>query len=77
MPLPFPDGDGPVLVDVMNERLITQKRANVRAEPSSNGVIVATLEPNQTVQVTGGVIDRDWLRSVLAPTSKPISGNRF
>jgi hypothetical protein len=28
-------------------------------------VIVATLEPNQTVEVTGAVIDRDWLQVSL------------
>ncbi|MEM9627000.1 MAG: caspase family protein [Pseudomonadota bacterium] len=62
-----PDQDDTVLVEAMNERLITQKRSNVRAEPGSNGVIVATLEPNQTVQVTGGVVDSDWLRVSLGP----------
>lgn len=52
-------------IDVVDERLITQKRANVRAEPGSNGVIVATIEPNQTVQVTGAVVGSDWLRVSL------------
>ena len=54
-----------ILIEALNEQLITQRRANVRAEPSSNGVIVATLEPNQTVQVTGGVVESDWLRVSL------------
>jgi len=66
-------------VEAMNERLITQKRANVRAEPSSNGVIVATLEPNQAVDVTGDVVERDWLRvrlgdGIEAFVSKPLLG---
>lgn len=52
-------------IEIVDERLITQKRANVRAEPGSDGVIVATLEPNQTVEVTGQVVGRDWLRISL------------
>lgn len=59
------DRKSPVLIEDMDESLITQKRANVRAEPSSSGVIVATIEPNQTVQVTGGVVESDWLRVSL------------
>ena len=59
------DQKSPILIEALDERLITQRRANVRAEPSSNGVIVATLEPNQTVQVTGGVVESDWLRVSL------------
>ena len=56
----------PVLrIEVLDERLITQKRTNVRAEPSSSGVIVATLEPGQTVEVTGDIADSDWLRVSL------------
>lgn len=63
--LPLKDRKSPALIEVMDERLITQKRANVRAEPSSSGVIVATVEPGQTVQVTGGVVESDWLRVSL------------
>ncbi len=59
------DQENTVLIEALDERLITQKRANVRAEPSSSGVIVATFEANQTVQVTGGVVDSDWLRVSL------------
>ncbi len=59
------DRNSPILIEAMDERLITQRRANVRAEPSSSGVIVATLEPNLTVQVTGGVVESDWLRISL------------
>ena len=62
---PLVDQKSPILIEALDERLITQRRANVRAEPSSNGVIVATLEPNQTVQVTGGVVESDWLRVSL------------
>ncbi|MGI9508387.1 MAG: caspase family protein [Geminicoccaceae bacterium] len=57
--------EAPPKVEPLDERLITQKRANVRAEPSSSGVIVATLEPNQRVEVTGDVVDRDWLQISL------------
>lgn len=67
-------------VETMNDRLITQKRANIRAEPSSDGVIVATLEPNQVVDVTGGVVEGKWLRvklndGVEAFVSKPLLGD--
>ena len=55
---------GPTILD-LDERLITQKRVNVRAEPSSTGVIVATIEPSQTVEVTGEVVESDWLRVSL------------
>ena len=59
-------GNGPIVrIEDLDERLITQKRANVRAAPSSTGMIVATLEPNQTVEVTGGVVDSDWVRVSL------------
>lgn len=52
-------------IEALDERLITQRRANVRAEPSSAGVIVASLEPNQTIEVTGEVTGSDWLRVSL------------
>ena len=55
----------PPRVKAIDERLITQRRANVRAAPDSNGVIVATLEPDQTVEVTGEVVGSDWLRVSL------------
>lgn len=53
-----PDHD----IEPLDDQLITQKRSNIRAEPSSIGVIVATIEPNQMMSVTGKVIDSDWLR---------------
>ena len=57
---------GPAMrIEDLDERLITQKRANVRATPSSTAVIVATIEPNQTVEVTGDVVDSDWVRVSL------------
>lgn len=52
-------------IETRNQRLITQKRAHVRAEPSGSGVIVATVEPNLPVQVTGQVAGSDWLRVAL------------
>ncbi|MEZ5930524.1 MAG: caspase family protein [Alphaproteobacteria bacterium] len=59
------DDEAAPRVETIDERLITQRRANVRAEPSSSGVIVATLEPNQTVEVTGEVVASDWFRVSL------------
>ncbi|MDH3660904.1 MAG: caspase family protein [Alphaproteobacteria bacterium] len=59
------DRDRAPRIEERSERLITQKRANVRAEPSSSGVIVATIEPNQTIEVTGKVLASDWLRVSL------------
>ncbi|MGI9500704.1 MAG: caspase family protein [Geminicoccaceae bacterium] len=56
------DREAMPVIDALDERLITQRRANVRAEPSSSGVIVATLEPNLTLEVTGSVAETDWLR---------------
>ncbi|MEM7043686.1 MAG: caspase family protein [Pseudomonadota bacterium] len=55
----------PLRIEPVDERLITQKRANVRAAPDSGGVIVATLEQNQPVEVTGEVVGRDWLQISL------------
>lgn len=49
-------------IEDRDQQLITQRRANVRAEPGSHGVIVATIEQGQTLHVSGEVVDRDWLR---------------
>lgn len=67
-------------IEPVDELLITQRRASVRAAPSSGGVIVATLEPNQMVEVTGDVVDHDWKRvrldaDVEAYIWKPLLGS--
>ncbi len=59
------EAETPLPIEKHDERLITQKRANVRAEPSAAGVIVATLEPNRPVLVIGEVSDDDWLQVAL------------
>jgi hypothetical protein len=59
------NGETTFRVDNLRQTMITQKRANVRATPGSSGVIVATIEANQTLEVTGDVVDRDWFRIKL------------
>jgi hypothetical protein len=49
-------------IEAAERRMITQRRSSVRASPSSSGVIVAMLEPNEAVEVTGDIADSDWLR---------------
>ena len=49
-------------IETTERRLITQRRSSVRASPSSSGVIVAMLEPNEIVEVTGEVVDSEWFR---------------
>ncbi len=53
-------------IEAAERRMITQRRSSVRASPSSSGVIVAMLEPNEAVDVTGDLVDSDWLRVRLS-----------
>ncbi|MEM9443242.1 MAG: caspase family protein, partial [Pseudomonadota bacterium] len=49
-------------IESTKRQLITQRRSSVRASPSSSGVIVAMLEANEAVEVTGSIVGSDWLR---------------
>lgn len=46
----------------MDRRMFAEKNANVRAEPSTNSDKVALLSQGSAVEVTGKVVDRNWLR---------------
>lgn len=59
------EGKASYEVEALDDRLITQNRTNVRAEPSNSGMIVATVEPNQRVHVTGKVADSEWFKISL------------
>lgn len=50
------------VIEATKRQLITQRRSSVRASPSSSGVIVAMLEANEAVDVTGNIVGSDWLR---------------
>ncbi|MEM9439780.1 MAG: caspase family protein [Pseudomonadota bacterium] len=49
-------------IESTKRQLITQRRSSVRASPSSSAVIVAMLEANEAVEVTGSIVGSDWLR---------------